>query len=107
MNRPRRRRVLREVRCKHQRRCAFATGKHLIPTWADTDEVDAQLGKHVAGTSKVAVTDGGVTPDEFDGDDRDDDRPGDCDCGDWNNGLDLPCWPCYRDGFRLPAVGGE
>jgi len=38
---------------------------------------------------------------------EDDARPGDCDCGDWNNGLDLPCWPCYREGFETPASAGE
>ena len=91
----------RDVQCKHQRRCAFATGERPIPAWADTDEVDAQLGKHVAGTPKVAVTDGGMTLDEFDGDDRDDDRPEDCDCTPLMG--DLPCWPCYREGFEYPV----
>ncbi len=23
-------------------------------------------------------------------------RPDQCDRGDWNDGLELPCWPCYR-----------
>jgi len=27
-------------------------------------------------------------------------RAADCDC--WDAGLELPCWPCYRDGFRSP-----
>jgi len=31
-----------------------------------------------------------------------DERPDDCDCGEWNQGLGLPCWPCYRDGFEEP-----
>jgi hypothetical protein len=38
---------------------------------------------------------------DFDG------RPEDCDCGGWNDGLDLPCWPCYRDGFEAPNPNGE
>jgi len=92
----------RDVRCKHCRRVAFATGQRPIPAWVDADEVDGQLGEHVEGTPKVAVTDGGVTLDSFDGDDRDDDRPEECECGDWNNGLGLSCWPCYRDGFETP-----
>ena len=32
-----------------------------------------------------------------------DERPENCDCGDWNADLDLPCWPCYRAGFDEPA----
>lgn len=27
-------------------------------------------------------------------------RPADCDC--LPTFEDLPCWPCYRDGFRMP-----
>ncbi|WP_251341972.1 hypothetical protein [Haloplanus halophilus] len=37
----------------------------------------------------------------------DPDRPDDCDCGAWNGGLGLPCWPCYREGFETPASAGE
>jgi len=55
----------REVRCKHIRRVVFATGERPVPAWVDADEVDAQLGQHVDGTPKVAVTDGGVTFEEF------------------------------------------
>jgi hypothetical protein len=29
-----------------------------------------------------------------------DGRPEDCDC--WDPEGDLPCWPCYRDGFDVP-----
>ena len=29
-----------------------------------------------------------------------DSRPGDCDCSPRFD--DLPCWPCYRDGFETP-----
>jgi hypothetical protein len=31
---------------------------------------------------------------DFDG------RPDDCDC--WDADAELPCWPCYRDGFDVP-----
>ncbi|WP_338740226.1 SWIM zinc finger family protein [Haloplanus salilacus] len=92
----------RGTRCKHIRRVAFATGERVAPAWVDADEVDAQLGEHVEETPKVAATDGGVTLEEFGADDRDDDRPEDCDCGNWNDGLGLCCWPCYRDGFEEP-----
>ena len=90
----------REVRCKHIRRVTFATGEQPIPAWVDADEVDTQLGEHVEETPKVATTDGGVTLDSFGGDNRDDDRPGECECSPLFE--DLPCWPCYRDGFEEP-----
>jgi hypothetical protein len=107
-------------RCKHRSRVAFATGERSIPAWIDTDAVDAQLGIHVDETPRVAATDGGrtlapevaeqVTADERaaragrDAVDEDtDDRPDDCDCGAWNAGEELACWPCYREGFETPA----
>lgn len=95
----------REVRCKHIRRVAFATGKRPIPAWVNADEVDTQLGEHVEETPKVAVTDGGVTLEEFAiTDERDDDRPEDCDCAELSG--DFPCWLCVRDGRRdLPGEG--
>jgi len=90
----------REVECKHLRRTAFVTGERPIPAWVDADEVDAQLGEHVEETPKVAATDGGVTLDSFGADNRDDDRPEDCDCS--PHFERLACWPCYRDGFEEP-----
>jgi len=45
--------------CKHERRVAFATGEREIPSWADPDAVDDQLGEHVSGQSRQAATDGG------------------------------------------------
>ena len=90
----------RGVRCKHLRRVAFATGGETIP--AGVDGVDPQLGEHTDETPRRAASDGGVvetTKTPNDGDER----PSDCDCGDWNDGLELPCWPCYREGFDVPA----
>lgn len=87
----------REVRCKHIRRVAYATGDRPVPAWIDTDAVDPQLGEHVDATPRVAATDGGIIDEGGDG------RPEDCDCGSWNADEDVPCWPCYRDGFREPA----
>jgi hypothetical protein len=27
-------------------------------------------------------------------------NPDECDC--WDADAELPCWPCYRDGFDVP-----
>jgi len=97
--------------CKHERRVRFATGEWVIPGWADTEAIDSQLGEHVTGTPETAATDGGVIEAGDDGEilqDNDDSdkrrqRPDDCDCGDWNDRTELPCWPCYRDGFEVPS----
>jgi hypothetical protein len=95
--------------CKHAARVAYATGARPVPAWADTDAVDAMLGEHVDATPQVAATDGGILEPGDDGvvlDDEgggDDARPDECDCGAWNADAELPCWPCYRDGFDTPA----
>jgi hypothetical protein len=91
--------------CKHVRRAEYATGRTAIPSWVDTDAVDDCLGTATDDGPRYAVADGGeVIPDD-DTDTDDDGRPADCDCG----GVltDLPCWPCYRDGFRSPAPTDE
>ena len=97
-------------RCKHATRVAYATGERSVPAWIDTDAVDEQLGEHVNASPQVAATDGGIINAGDDGEiltdsKNDDGRPDECDCGDWNPDTDLPCWPCYRDGFDTPAVG--
>ena len=93
----------RGVRCKHLRRVAFATGDEPVP--AGVDDVDPQLGEHTDETPRRAASDGGVvkTTDTTGERDESDERPSECDCGDWNAGEGLPCWPCYRDGFEEPA----
>jgi hypothetical protein len=67
-----------------------------------------------AKPARQVATDGGQvvesTPEpepETGGSDVEDGRPEDCDCGAWNEGLELPCWPCYRDGFGEPGEGSE
>ena len=86
----------RGVECKHLRRVTFATGDRPIPAWVDDDEVDAQLGEHVDGTPKVAVTDGGVTLASFATEDDED--------GCWCDDSDFPCFQCYLEGRRdLPG----
>ena len=73
----------REATCKYIRRATFATGEQPVP--GDVDDVD----------------EGEVLDEPVDG------RPEDCDCGDWNAGEGLPCWPCYRDGFDTTASADE
>jgi len=54
-----------------------------------------------ASEQQPVRADGGTaTLEEFGGDDRDDDRPEDCDCSPHSE--ELACWPCYRDGFEEP-----
>ena len=100
----------RGVRCKHIRRVAFATGAEPIP--GEVDGVDELLGRHTDGQpysateEPVVATDGGIIDAGDEGevlDETGDGRPDDCDCGDWNAGEGLPCWPCYRDDFEEPA----
>jgi len=43
--------------------------------------------------------DGGVTVEEIESD-HSDKRPDDCDCSPLFE--ELPCWPCFRDGFEEP-----
>ncbi|KOX94161.1 hypothetical protein AMS69_05545 [Haloarcula rubripromontorii] len=44
--------------------------------------------------------DGGVAVEASESD-HSDERPDDCDCSPLFE--ELPCWPCYRDGFEEPA----
>jgi len=91
----------RGVRCKHLRRVAFARGSRPVP--ADADGVDEQLGEHTEAVPRVVASDGGIIEAGDDGEILEsdgDERPADCDC--WDADGELPCWPCYRDGFDVP-----
>lgn len=92
----------REAHCKHLRRVEYATGKRAIPAWIDPTAVDTQLGSHVDTSPVLAATDGGVTA-KTSGHTtvQDASRPEDCGCGEWCAD-DLPCWPCFREGFETP-----
>jgi len=100
--------------CKHVRRARLATGQTAIPAAANV-QLDDRFADHVDGEIRVAATDGAGATEIIDagddgeiltGDENDTDvdaRPEDCDCGDWNADAELPCWPCARDGFEMPA----
>lgn len=95
--------------CKHERRVRFATGQWSIPAWTDADAIDPHLGEQLTATPRITATDGGITEVRENEHDTDEERgrPDDCDCGDWNDGQSLPCWPCYRDGFETPNPNTE
>ena len=57
-----------------------------------------------ASAEPTMKADGGVTVQEGESDDSDE-RPNDCDCAPTFE--DLPCWPCYRDGFEEPNPDAE
>lgn len=54
----------RGVECKHRRRVAFATGRAVIPAWADLDRVHDRLGEHVSGAPRVETPHGTRTLEE-------------------------------------------
>jgi predicted nucleic acid-binding Zn finger protein len=93
----------RNATCKHLRRARVALAHDSVDsdTLARLD-IDAGLGANAPGPV-VATSDGGIVNA---GDDAeilagdDDGRPDDCDC--WDADAELPCWPCYRDGFDVP-----
>lgn len=79
-------------------RCRIAIARHEpIFTAAGEDESDQE---------PVIVTDGGTTMTHSTPCERQEDRrPADCDC--LPTFTDLPCWPCYRDGFQVPNPAAE
>lgn len=97
----------RKKMCKHILRVALVRGERVIPAAIDRDEVDPLLGLTVE-TTPVAVAADGDSVQATDGNDHEtqvSERPDDCDC--WNPDGDLPCWPCYRDGFEAPNPCAE
>lgn len=98
--------------CKHIARVTYEIGARPIPGWINRDALDDQLGLHVSATPRVAptavVTDGGQLKD----DETRAERPADCSCVapvDRNDGRELPCFQCWRAGFRSvnPEVTAE
>jgi hypothetical protein len=94
--------------CKHAFRVEIVRGERAIPPAIDRDDVDDLLGCAVDSTAVAVATDGGVVAEALDDEGE---RPDDCQC--WDVDADLPCWPCYRDGFGTPnpetpgAEGGD
>jgi len=82
--------------CKHLRRARIATGRTPVPAgvFGSVDIAD-DFGANVDASAKIATADGGIVNA---GDD--DGRPDECDC--LPSFDELPCWPCYRDGFDDP-----
>jgi len=95
----------RDADCKHRRRARFALGREAVPAAAlEAVDIDPNLGANAPGPA-VATSDGGIVEA---GDDSEvltdnDGRPDDCDCGAWNADGELPCWPCYREGYDTPV----
>jgi len=106
----------RNARCKHKRRVAFATGERPVPAWVKVSAVDSHLGEHTNGQpystaeELFLATDGGdIIEADDDGEilTDDDGRPDDCQCAEFLADAGLPCWPCYRDGFEVPASADD
>lgn len=93
----------RNVVCKHRHRVAYATAERAIPGEVPREAIDEVLGSQTDEPVRVAVSDGGEVVKEP----ETGERPDDCDCGEWNDGRELPCWPCYREGFDTPATAVE
>ena len=90
-------------RCKHALRVAVVRGERVLPAAIDRNAVDPLLGCAVETTPVAVATDGGqvsMTDADADSDDEGQtpERPANCGC--WNPDGDLPCWPCYHDGFK-------
>ncbi|MFB6087497.1 MAG: hypothetical protein ABEJ85_03160, partial [Haloarculaceae archaeon] len=64
-----------------------------------TGDAATDGGEIIVAGDDAEVIDAGGDGDDVDGD-LEDDRPDDCQC--WDADLDLPCWPCYREGFEQP-----
>jgi len=101
----------RDARCKHIRRARVALGVEPVDSQVlAAVDIDATLGANAPGPV-VATSDGGIIDAGDEGEILDeesgDGRPEDCDCGDWNSDADLPCFPCYRDGFEEPASADD
>jgi hypothetical protein len=91
--------------CKHDYRVEVVRGERAIPAPVNRGDVDPMLAAAVDTTPVAVATDGGVVAEALDDEGE---RPDDCQC--WDVDADLPCWPCYRDGFSAPnpaTVGDE
>lgn len=96
----------RDGACKHM--VAVAIREPVLEAATDPD-VATDGGERTSGSrsSSGLRSDGGelVVASDTTGVDDTDERPEDCDCLPTFD--DLPCWPCYRDGFRSPNPDTE
>jgi hypothetical protein len=72
--------------------------KHMVAVAIREPVLDA------ASEGPTLKPDGGVTVEEVESD-HSNERPDDCDCSPLFE--ELPCWPCYRDGFEEPNPNVE
>jgi SWIM zinc finger len=80
--------------CKH--RVAVAIREPVLKAASDYE----------SGEEQEVATDGGTTVVRSRvSEQRGESRPAECDCGPTFE--DLPCWPCYREGFRTPSPHAE
>ena len=79
--------------CKH--RVAVAIREPVLEAASD----------HESDEKREVATDGGTTVERSGLGQRVEGRPSDCDCLPTFEGL--PCWPCYREGFRTPNPHAE
>ncbi|MCU4974862.1 SWIM zinc finger family protein [Halobacteria archaeon AArc-m2/3/4] len=95
--------------CKHAARITYETGMRPIPSWVDPNALDDQIGMHV-DAEPVFARDLEEDHEEIESDDSASraiadggrERPVDCCCQG-----DLPCYMCWREGFREPAEEGD
>lgn len=81
--------------CKHRLAVAIRA-----PVLAAASEWDREQDVDGDAEERAVATDGGTILEDGDGDaDREEERPADCAC---DPAVDLPCWPCYRDGHETP-----
>lgn len=94
----------RDVRCKHLRRVAYATGERKIPSWVSFAAVDPLLGEHFdSQVTTTALADGGTTHDDGGCDGAEEYETGCGDCVRSSDGeLCAPCYPCFSDGIEFP-----
>jgi hypothetical protein len=100
--------------CKHKVALATVGGETVLNAATEFENSAPPLSQSDAESATTAAdklrTDGGIVKASDDGEvltdeesaDKGQERPDDCDCGDWNQGLGLACWPCYREGLEVP-----
>lgn len=103
--------------CKHAAAVLYTIGARPIPGWVACDAICDQLlaAEHVDGEPRFTDDleheretgdDGTEAGEPAVATDGGRDRPAGCACADLEQ-HGLPCWACYRAGFRTPTRGGD